>query len=79
MNTLADFHDRAAQALRHFRAKPDLQAAVQSETDAFFARFPEVERTELTAAFIRSLVMDRLSINPADSQSALTTETKKVA
>ncbi len=72
MNAI-EFHGKAEQALRHFRGQPALQAAVTAETDAFFARYPEIERTELTAAFIGSLVLEKLSI-PADSQSAQPTQ-----
>ena len=53
---------------------------MQAETDAFFKRFPDLERTELTAAFIGALVIEKISAG-ADSQFVPSTETqnKKVA
>lgn len=69
------FQTRAVQALRALQAQPELLAAVQAETDAFFARYPEIERTILAMAFIAGLFLERF----ADAAAQPTAETKKVA
>lgn len=67
------FHERAKIALEMLHRQPTLVAAVQAEVDAFFARNPGLERTELSAGFIASLALERFE---ADSQSAHATQTE---
>jgi len=60
---------KAVQALRAMQGDKALAEAVWAEVNAFFARHPDLERTEHGAAFIASLYTEHLS-SPADSQSA---------
>lgn len=76
-----DFWARAEKAAVVVNAQPGLAAAVVAEVNGFFVRYPNLQRTEFTAAFITALVIERLSTTAADSQSAAQphAETKKVA
>ena len=63
---------RAVIALQSLRGNEALAAAVWAEVNAFFARHPELERTEFATAFIASLVVDQISEGgePSQRQSA---------
>lgn len=80
MNTAEEFYTRAFTALRTLETQPALRDAIAAHVDGFFKRFPNLQRTEITAGYIASLALERLS-TAADSQSAGVTnaETKKVA
>lgn len=73
MTLTREVEAKAVAALEARRARPQLAAAlleaVPRAVDAFFARYPALNRTRVAEAVITSLVIERLS-SPADSQSA---------
>ena len=71
--------ERARAALKVLADDPALAVAVNAEVDAFFNRFPDLQRTELTAGYIAALALDHLSAGVDSQSSPAQPETRKVA
>lgn len=79
MSTVAAHMDevgtRWVEALRSYEGNAPLRAQVEALTDAFFARYPDLERTPRAERFITGLSLDRaLRAAPEDSQSQTQTQ-----
>ena len=62
------FHRRAAAAVAAMMRQPELRAAVSGGVEEFFGKYPGLERTRESEAFIASLIIERLSVEDQETQ-----------